>query len=105
MKNKSYITVLFLFIGGIAIVKYIKSKKKKLKGSIIVDSDIIENAYAVEGSTVYKNDLETPIYTFKILTPLKILDKDDINYVFKVQFTSNSKVIIGFIDQREIIFK
>ena len=59
-KNKGFITVFLLLIGIVVI-----AKSKKSRGSIYVGPTLNVNAFSKVGSTVYADDLFTPIYTFR----------------------------------------
>lgn len=99
-KKKGYITILLLLIGVYAI-----AKSKKPKSRIIVDQPITQNAYSVIGGTVYKDDLVTPIYTFRNSIKLGILDYDPDFDMNKVSFTALNTVMVGWLDSNKIIYK
>ena len=101
-KKKGYITLLLLLISVYAIAK---SKSKKPKSRIIVDQPITQNAYSVIGGTVYKDDLVTPIYTFRNSIKLGILDYDPDFDMNKVSFTALNTVMVGWLDSNKIIYK
>jgi len=99
-KKKGYITILLLLIGVYAI-----AKRKKPKSKIIVDQPISQNAFSVIGGTVYKDDLTTPIYTFRNSIKLGILDYDPDFDMNKVTFTALNTVMVGWLDSNKIIYK
>jgi len=104
MKNKGYLTILLLLLGGVVAAKLLKPKKK-LKGKVFVVKPTIENAYSIAGSVVYGKDKMTPIFTFRSSVPLKILDQDDIEYLYLVEFNVNEPYKTGWILQNEIYIK
>lgn len=100
MKNKGYITIVLLFIGIYAI-----SRTKKKKGRIIIDPTTSQKAFSKIGTTAYKEDLITPIYTFKSEILLGVLDYNEQTNFSKVQFTVNNTVKIGWIENNDIKLK
>jgi len=103
-QKKGYLTILFLLIGSFAIAKILKGKKK-LKGKVYAGEPTIQNAYSIPGSIVYGKDKITPIFTFRSSVPLKILDQDDIEYLYLVSFKINEPYKSGWILQNEIYIK
>ena len=99
-KKKGYITILLLLIGFYAI-----AKNKKPKSRIIVDPTLKQKAFSVIGGTVYKDDLTTPIYTFRNSIELGILDYDPDFDMNKVTFLALNTVIEGWLDSNKIILK
>lgn len=104
MKNKGYLSILLLLLGGVVAAKLLKPKKK-LKGKVYAGEPTIENAYSIPGSVVYGKDKTTPIFTFRTSVPLKILDQDDIEYLYLVEFKINEPYKTGWILQNEIFIK
>lgn len=100
MKKKGYITVLLLLIGVYAF-----AKKKKPKSRIIVDQPITQQAFSVIGGTVYKNDLVTPIYTFRNSIKLGVGAYDLDFDMYQVTFTALNNVFTGWLDSNKIIIK
>lgn len=100
MKKKGYITVVLLLIGV-----YLFAKNKKTKSKVIVDNPIIKSVFSKIGTTVYKFDLITPIYTFRNEIKLGVLEYDqDLPYT-KVTFTVNNQVKEGYIYNNDINYK
>jgi len=54
---------------------------------------------------VYGKDKMTPIFTFRSSVPLKILDQDDVEYLYLVEFKINEPYKTGWILQNEIFIK
>lgn len=104
MKNKGYLTILLLLLGGVVAAKLLKPKKK-LKGKVYAGEPTIQNAYSIPGSIVYGKDKITPIFTFRSSVPLKILDQDDVEYLYLVEFKINEPYKTGWILQNEIFIK
>jgi hypothetical protein len=100
MKKKGYITILLLLIGVYAI-----AKKKKPKSRIIVDQPINVKTFSKVGTTVYDNDLQTPIYTFKNSIEVFIIEEDNILNNTKITFTANNQVKTGWVVANNIIYK
>ena len=99
-KNKIYITIALLLLG-----LYAFAKNKKPKSKVIVDNPIIGGAFSKIGTTVYKFDLITPIYTFRNEIKLGVLEYDqDLPYT-KVTFTANNQVKEGYIYNNDINYK
>jgi hypothetical protein len=99
-KNKIYITIALLLLGVYAF-----AKNKKPKTRVIVDNPIIGGAFSKIGTTVYKFDLITPIYTFRNEIKLGVLEYDqDLPYT-KVTFTANNQVKEGYIYNNDINYK
>jgi hypothetical protein len=96
-KNKIYITIALLLLGVYAF-----AKSKKPKSRIIVSNpEIIP--YSKNGSTVYKFDLVTPIYTFKKSVPLKIIKQDENVPYTEISFMANNVLKTGWISDNNII--
>lgn len=96
-KNKIYITIALLLLGV-----YAYAKNKKPKSRIIVSNpEIIP--YSKNGSTVYKFDLVTPIYTFKKSVPLKIIKQDENVPYTEISFMANNVLKTGWISDNNII--
>lgn len=96
-KNKIYITIALLLLGVYAF-----AKMKKPKSRVIVSNpEIIP--YSKNGSTVYKFDLLTPIFTFKKSIPIKILEQDPDLPFTKISFMANNVLKIGYISDNDII--
>jgi hypothetical protein len=96
-KNKIYITIGLLLLGV-----YLYAKNKKPKSRVIVDNPI-KQSYAKKGSTVYKFDLITPIYTFNKEIVLTILEQDPNLPYTKVSFMANNVLKTGYIGDNNII--
>jgi len=96
-KNKIYITIALLLLGVYAIAKNKKPKSKTIPGN----PEIIPQSR--NGSTVYKYDLITPIYTFRKQTELKILEQDPNLPYTKVSFMANNVLKTGWISDNNII--
>ena len=96
-KNKIYITIALLLLGVYAIAKSKKPKSKAIPGN----PEIIP--YSRNGSTVYKYDLITPIYTFRKQIELKILEQDPNLPYTKVSFMANNVLKTGWISDNNII--
>ena len=96
-KNKIYITIALLLFSA-----YLFAKNKKPKSRVIVDSPI-KQPYAKKGSTVYKFDLVTPIYTFRNEIVLTILEQDPNLPYTKVSFMANNVLKTGYIGDNNII--
>lgn len=101
MKKKGYLIALFLLIG---IFAFSKPKKTK-KGRVIVDYDQIENATAEIGSSLYLENLVTPIYTFKQSIKLGILDFNEQTNYYKVQFFADNTLKTGYIEANNVNIK
>jgi hypothetical protein len=100
MKKKGYITVVLLLLGV-----YLFAKNKKAKSKVIVTEPGKINAYSTPGTTVYKYDLITPIYTFKNQIKLGVIEYDQNLPYTKVTFTANNTVKTGYIYNNDIIYK
>ena len=100
IKQKSYITALLLLIGV-----YVFAKSKKRKGTILVGDTIKTKVFAKNGSTVYKDDLSTPIYTFRTSIQVFILQEDKVLENTKITFTANNEVKTGWIGAQNLIYK
>jgi len=96
-KNKIYITIALLLLGVYAIAKNKKPKSKVIPGN----PEIIPRSR--NGSTVYKYDLITPIYTFRKQIELKILGQDPNLPYTKVSFMANNVLKTGWISDDNII--
>jgi hypothetical protein len=99
-KKKGYITILFLLIGVYAF-----AKKKKPKSYINVNETLKVKVYPKIGSTVYDNDLSTPIYTFKNSIEVFIIEEDKILENTKITFTANNQIKTGWIGAQNLIYK
>lgn len=99
-KKKGYITIFLLLLGFVVI-----AKSKKSRGSVFVDQPLNVNAYSKVGSTVYDNDLSTPIYTFRDSFKVFVIDEDKILENTKITFTANNQVKTGWIVSNNIIYK
>ena len=99
-KNKEFITVFLLLLGIVVI-----AKSKKSRAKIYVGPTINENAFSKVGSTVYANDLFTPIYTFRDSIKIFVIDEDKILENTKITFTANNQVKTGWIVSNNIIYK
>jgi len=97
MKQKGYITVLLLLLGGFAIAKILKKKSKVIPGN----PEILP--LSRNGSTVFEYDLKTPIYTFRKQIELKILEQDPNLPYTKVSFMANNVLKTGWISDNNII--
>jgi len=102
MKNKKgnkkgYLTIILLFLSGFAIANMLKKKSKVIPGN----PEIIPRSR--NGSTVYKYDLITPIYTFRKQIELKILEQDPNLPYTKVSFMANNVLKTGWISDNNII--
>lgn len=100
IKQKGYITALLLLIGFYAI-----AKSKKRKGTIFVGDIIKLKVFSKIGSTVYDNDLSTPIYTFKNSIQVFIIQEDKVLENTKITFTANNEVKTGWIGAQNLIYK
>ncbi len=99
-KNKIYITLGLLFLGV-----YLYAKNKRPKSTVTPSDPLIQQAFSIPGTTVYKYDLVTPIYTFRNKIKLGVLEYDqDLPYT-KVTFTANNEVKEGYIYNNDIIYK
>ncbi len=96
-QKKGYITILLLLLGGFAIAKILKKKSK------VIVSNPNKVAYSKNGSTVYKYDLITPIYTFKKEIELTVLEQDENLPFTKVSFIANNVLKTGWINDNNII--
>ena len=96
-QKKGYITILLLLLGGFAIAKMLKKKSK------VIVSNPNKVAYSKNGSTVYKYDLITPIYTFKKEIELTVLEQDENLPFTKVSFMANNVLKTGWISDDNII--
>jgi hypothetical protein len=96
-QKKGYITILLLLLGGFAIAKMLKKKSK------VIVSNPNKVAYSKNGSTVYKYDLITPIYTFKKEIELTVLEQDENLPFTKVSFMANNVLKTGWINDNNII--
>jgi hypothetical protein len=97
MKKKGYLTVVLLLLGV-----YLFAKNKKTKSKIIV-SEPNKILHSKNGSTVYKYDLVTPIYTFNKEIELTILEQDENLPFTKVSFLANNVLKTGWINDNNII--
>jgi hypothetical protein len=97
MKKKGYLTVVLLLLGV-----YLFAKNKKPKSKIIV-SEPNKVPHSKNGSTVYKYDLVTPVYTFNKEIELTILEQDENLPFTKVSFLDNNVLKIGWINDNNII--
>ena len=95
--KKSYLTILLLLIGGYAVAKILSKKKSSVRAD---NPEIIP--YSKNGSTVYKYDLITPIYTFRKPIELKILEQDPNLPYTKVSFMANNVLKTGWISDNNI---
>jgi len=96
-KNKIYITIALLLLGVYAFAKMKKPKSRAIPGN----PEIIP--FSRNGSTVYKYDLLTPIFTFRKQTELKILEQDPNLPFTKVSFMANNVLKTGYISDNDII--
>lgn len=96
-QKKGYITILLLLLGGFAIAKMLKKKSK------IIVSNPNKVPHSKNGSTVYKYDLITPIYTFKKEIELTVLEQDENLPFTKVSFIANNVLKTGWINDNNII--
>jgi len=97
MKKKGYLTVVLLLLGV-----YLFAKNKKPKSKIIV-SEPNKVPHSKNGSTVYKYDLVTPVYTFNKEIELTILEQDENLPFTKVSFLANNVLKTGWINDNNII--
>ena len=96
-QKKGYITILLLLLGGFAIAKILKKKSK------VIVSNPNKVSHSKNGSTVYKYDLITPIYTFKKEIELTVLEQDENLPFTKVSFMANNVLKTGWINDDNII--
>ena len=97
MRKKGYLTVVLLLLGV-----YLFAKNKKPKSKIIV-SEPNKIPHSKNGSTVYKYDLVTPVYTFNKEIELTILEQDENLPFTKVSFLANNVLKTGWINDNNII--
>ena len=97
MKKKGYLTVVLLLLGV-----YLFAKNKKPKSKIII-SKPNKIPHSKNGSTVYKYDLVTPVYTFNKEIELTILEQDENLPFTKVSFLANNVLKTGWINDNNII--
>jgi hypothetical protein len=100
IKQKAYITALLLLIGI-----YVFAKSKKRKGIIFVGDTFKLKVFSKVGTTVYDNDLTTPIYTFRNSIEVFIIQEDKVLENTKITFTANNEVKTGWIGAQNLIYK
>jgi len=96
-QKKGYLTIILLLLSGFVIAKIIKKKSK------VIVSNPNKIPHSKNGSTVYKYDLITPIYTFRKEIELNILGQDENLPFTKVSFMANNVLKTGWINDNNII--
>jgi hypothetical protein len=97
-QKKGYLTVILLLLSGFAIARLLKKPKSK-----IIVSEPNKIPHSKKGSTVYKFDLITPIYTFNKEIELTILEQDENLPFTKISFLANNVLKTGWINDNNII--